>query len=131
MAGAGGNDVTGGSALVSGTFSFGGNSNMSWEVGLEFAGRRGTNDYTSWPIGARLEAIFGRGSAYLLAGGAGLLEFVTDDLTDEQYTNGVMTVDLGGGLRIGGSADLRLRYEVLLGSDNLDGQAAVSMGYAF
>ncbi len=67
-----------------------------------------------------------------LAGGAGVIEFVTDTVTDEKYVNYAWALDLGAGLLFaGGKADIRLAYEFLLGSGNLGGQAVVSFGYRF
>ena len=131
VAATGGDDVTGGSPVLGGTYSPPRRSGPRWEFALEFAGERSTSHFTSWPLAARAAALFGSGRTYLLAGGAGLLEFVTDTTNDNTYTNGVISLDLGGGVRLGRGADVRMRYELLLGSDNLDGQAAVSVGYAF
>ncbi len=114
------------------TGSTGPRPRVAYEIGLDIGMSEEAGGYSSVPVRARFDALFGSGSVYLLAGGAGAIEFVTDTLTDKRYTNYAGALDLGAGLLFaGGKADVRLAYEVLLGSDNLGGQTVVSFGYRF
>jgi hypothetical protein len=102
------------------------------EAGLDFGAPEEGSGYTSTPLNARLDAVLGKGAGYFLAGGAFALEFVDDDRDGTSHTNGAFAFDLGAGYSFaGGRADMRAVYQALLGSENVPGRAAVTVGYRF
>jgi len=102
------------------------------EAGLDLGAAEEAEGYTSTPLELRLDALFGKGAGYLLAGGVLALEFVDDARDGTSYTNGALALDLGAGYAFaGGRADVRVVYQVLLGSDNVRGQPALMAGWRF
>jgi hypothetical protein len=102
------------------------------EAGLDVGATERANSYDSVPVVFRLDALLGRSEAYLLAGGAFVVEFVHDDRDGTRHVNGSGAVDLGAGITVaGGRVDLRFVYQVLLDSDNVDGQPLLTAGWRF
>jgi hypothetical protein len=106
-------------------------SSVEFELGLDLGTRVVVGDSASLPLAARADAVFPLGRGYLLAGGAGAVEFVTDNVTGDKYTNGALGLDLGAGFRTSGSKlDVRLTYRVIF-AENIRGRAGLSAGYRF
>ena len=102
------------------------------EAGLDVGATERVNSYDSVPVVFRLDALLGRKEAYLLAGGAFVVEFVHDDRDGARHVNGSGAIDLGAGVTVAdGRVDLRFVYQVLLGSQNIDGQPLLTAGWRF
>lgn len=102
------------------------------EVGLDLGAAEEAGGYKSTPLVWRLDVVFGRKAAYLLAGGGFAEEFVDDSRDGRSYTNGAFGLNLGAGYHFaGGRADVRVVYQILLGSDNVGGQSALTVGWRF
>ncbi len=108
-------------------------SKVSCEFGLDFGGWGQSDGYESSLLGGRLDVLFPflEGRAYALSGVGAFAEFVEDVLRDERRTNTAAALDFGCGYVFGGRLDARFTYHVWLGSENLTGQALMSVGYLF
>ncbi len=132
-----------GAAIVVGGFYTGKVSpQFTFEAGVDFAhieakGQADGNnyDYTSELFIGRFDALHSVGGAspdldvYLLGGGSWLAEFTDEE--GDTFSNFVLAVNVGAGLRVGGQFDGRLTYSHLVGSGNIPGLMTLSFSLRF
>jgi hypothetical protein len=115
----------------------GGESRFRYELGVDFGPTEEAGGFESSQVGLSADALFRLGrmpasGAYALAGLEGFVESVQSQTTGNDYTNYAAALGFGVGWAFaGGRADVRAAYQVIIGSENLDGQAVVSAGWRF
>ena len=110
---------------------------LAVELAAELGGATTVGAYESEPFAGSVSLLWRPGDAerlarpYVAAGGGTFVERVTESSSGSAYTNNSGFLSLGGGLLLGGRFDLRLTYELLPGSRNIDGLGRLAFGYLF
>lgn len=113
-------------------------SRITYEVGVDAANMESHDALYEWTtLTGEVDLLLSLGageaatSVYVLAGIGGLVELVTKTTDDSEYTNYAGAVGLGAGVSLTRDFDVRYRYMMLLGAENVTGISAVALTMAF